>query len=102
MSAFTDAVKDLVPTLEMQDSPGKALVRLIPGLKVKGIKCPVSTAVSAFELDLWGQITHDGIHTLTLAHLIVHLNDDHRWKRERLADWLDSLDIDLSFGVTDD
>src|SRR5689334_6904349 len=23
--------------------------------------------------------------------VIPHLNDDHRWKRERIADWLDTL-----------
>ena len=25
---------------------------------------------------------------LPLAPLIVHLNDDHRWSREQIADWL--------------
>jgi hypothetical protein len=23
--------------------------------------------------------------------LLAHLNDDHRWTRERIADWLDTL-----------
>lgn len=23
--------------------------------------------------------------------MVMHLNDDHRWKRERIADWLDDL-----------
>ncbi|MDH4064659.1 MAG: hypothetical protein OEW19_09680 [Acidobacteriota bacterium] len=26
--------------------------------------------------------------TLTLASLLVHLNDDHRWTREEIAGWL--------------
>ena len=26
---------------------------------------------------------------LSLAALIVHLNDDHRWSREQIADWVD-------------
>jgi hypothetical protein len=28
---------------------------------------------------------------LTLAALIVHLNDDHRWSREQIASWLESV-----------
>lgn len=28
--------------------------------------------------------------------LIQHLNDHHAWTREVIADWLDSLDIDLT------
>jgi hypothetical protein len=28
---------------------------------------------------------------LPLGALIVHLNDDHRWSRERIADWVASL-----------
>jgi hypothetical protein len=29
--------------------------------------------------------------------IIVNLNDGHRWSRERIADWLDTLDTDLRF-----
>lgn len=32
-----------------------------------------------------------------LTRLIIHLNDEHRWVREQIADWLDALDLDLSF-----
>lgn len=28
---------------------------------------------------------------------VVHLNDQHRWTREAIADWLDTLDADLQF-----
>lgn len=28
--------------------------------------------------------------------VIVHLNDDHKWTREKIADWLDTLDVDLT------
>jgi hypothetical protein len=31
---------------------------------------------------------------LTRAALVVHLNDDHRWTREAIADHLDTLDGD--------
>ena len=29
--------------------------------------------------------------TLSLAAILVHLNDDHKWSREQIATWLDSL-----------
>lgn len=28
-----------------------------------------------------------------LRDLVIHLNDDHRWKRERIADWLEGLGL---------
>jgi hypothetical protein len=27
----------------------------------------------------------------SLSHIIVHLNDDHKWTREAIAEWIDSL-----------
>lgn len=32
-----------------------------------------------------------------LWEIIQHLNDDHHWTRNRIADWLETLDIDLEF-----
>lgn len=32
-----------------------------------------------------------------LRDAIVHLNDSHRWTREQVADWLETLDLDLRF-----
>lgn len=37
---------------------------------------------------------------LKLRDAIVSLNDQFRWSRERIADWLDTLDLDLSFPVS--
>lgn len=37
--------------------------------------------------------------TLRLHTVIMNLNDAHGWTREEIADWLDTLDIDLSFKV---
>lgn len=31
-----------------------------------------------------------------LKETIIHLNDHHHWTRESIADWLDTLDIDLT------
>ncbi|WMI33497.1 hypothetical protein SEA_KENREY_110 [Streptomyces phage Kenrey] len=35
----------------------------------------------------------------TLERVIISLNDQHKWTREEIADWLDTLDIDLTFKV---
>jgi len=32
-----------------------------------------------------------------LYNLIQHLNDRHRWTRQAIADWLETLDVDLTF-----
>lgn len=34
---------------------------------------------------------------MTLMRVIIYLNDNERWTREQIADWLDTLDIDLRF-----
>ena len=35
-------------------------------------------------------------------NMIQHLNDDHKWGRERIADWLDTLDLDLEFRLPEE
>ena len=35
--------------------------------------------------------------SVKLRDVIVSLNDTHHWTREQIADWLDTLDLDLSF-----
>lgn len=37
----------------------------------------------------------------SLESIIIHLNDTHQWAREQIADWLDTLDLDLTFPVPD-
>lgn len=32
-----------------------------------------------------------------LETVIIHMNDNHKWTRNQIADWLDTLDIDLYF-----
>lgn len=32
-----------------------------------------------------------------IKDMIMHLNDGHRWTREQIADWLETLDVDLTF-----
>jgi hypothetical protein len=35
----------------------------------------------------------------SIRNIIINLNDVHKWTREQIADWLDSLDVDLTFKV---
>lgn len=37
--------------------------------------------------------------TMTLKSAIIMLNDSSKWTREQIADWLDTLDVDLQFKV---
>lgn len=38
----------------------------------------------------------------TIRDVIIHLNDIHRWTREQIADWLETLDVDLRFKSGED
>lgn len=33
---------------------------------------------------------------LPLGGLVQHINDTHKWPREKIADWLETLDVDLT------
>jgi len=59
----------------------KNLKKLFPALK-EIVTCPVCAKL-------------DKDRSSTLDRMIIHLNDEHRWTREEVADWLESLDIDL-------
>lgn len=34
-----------------------------------------------------------------LRQLVMHINDEHKWTREQIADWLETLDVDLAFKI---
>lgn len=34
-----------------------------------------------------------GTRPLTLKSMMVHLNDDHRWTREQIADWVEGIEL---------
>ena len=55
-----------------------ALKRVIPNLTGAKVKHPVTAEY------------------MDVASAIISLNDGNRWSRERIADWLDTLDVDLS------
>jgi hypothetical protein len=56
------------------------LISVMPALKTK-VACPACPRREP----------------VSVSRTVVHLNDDHLWSREAIADWLDSLDVDLSF-----
>jgi hypothetical protein len=61
------------------------LEKAIPGLKGAETKCPVKDCQS-----------YSG--PVEIVCLVQHLNDSkHRWSREDIASWLETLDADLSF-----
>lgn len=66
------------------------LAELIPALRTAKRKCPACKPTIKHGRKV--KITKD-----PLFHLVQHLNDHHRWTRERIADWLDTLDVDLTF-----
>lgn len=63
------------------------LLKAVPGLKHAKASCPAN-----------GQC---GDTIRALPDVIIHLNDGHKWTREAIADWLETLDVDLSFAPPD-
>lgn len=59
----------------------------------------LSKALPALSKQVLSPCDHDGVDLLEAV--IIHLNDRHKWSREQIADWLDSLDVDLAFPVPD-
>lgn len=61
------------------------ILRAIPALRTTQACCP------ADNCPLGATVKQ------RLDKVIIHLNDNHAWPREDIADWLDTLDVDLSF-----
>lgn len=66
------------------------LKELFPGVK-EGAKCPIP------EQDDCGLAEDD--YRDHVYNIVMHLNDHHMWSREEIADWLESLDIDLDIAI---
>lgn len=64
----------------------QTLVKAIPALKTARSKCPANKRCAE-------EVYQDELVTT----IVQHLNDQHKWTREKIADWLDTLDFDLSF-----
>ncbi len=68
---------------EKHKSPYQCLIEVIPALQ-QGASYPIEGSVSSL---------------LPVSTIVLLLNDAARWSREEIADWLESLDLDLSFPV---
>jgi hypothetical protein len=66
--------------LNVEFHPQELLKRKIPGI-LEEKDCPW-----CHEID-------------TLWEIIQHMNDEHRASRESIADWLDTLDVDITFQI---
>lgn len=78
--------------LYMQQKYGKDALLSIGG--------ELQTALTNVLPDLDKRVACPLIHcasTGSISQVVVHLNDDHQWKRPKIADWLDTLDADLRF-----
>jgi hypothetical protein len=76
---------------EMLDSLHK-----MPGYCV-WVLCPQCEVVHALKYGEGGTTEYQR----SVHGAIIHLNDVHKWSRDQIADWLESLDIDLSFKEND-
>lgn len=73
-----------VPGFTETDKIVSDLTKLVPALKDFKTKCP------------WCTCNNIACMTLPIPSIVMHLNDIHKWTREQIADWLDTLDVDLT------
>lgn len=84
---------DKATVVHSPDDPGfSSLAKELPGIKEK-VLCPARLLVG---IDRCNWPTNED-----LLSTIIHLNDTHRWTREKIAEWVESLDIDTTFKVPD-
>ena len=80
------AKKNPAPAKAMVSEWTKPLHDAIPGFAEMKRACP---ACKDFDI-------YDDSDPF-LQDTIIHLNDEHKWTREAIADWLETLDYDLTF-----
>jgi hypothetical protein len=69
---------------------GALLRTVLPALETARVDCPACA-----------DDPRNPSQEMILSSMVIHLNDTHRWAREAIADWLETLDVDLSFPVPD-
>lgn len=79
------------PVLSTDWSPRMVLTWSIPDLDEE-VTCPDGR--KCWEVVSWSTPPQ---YNQACSSMIIHLNDHHRWDRGQIADWLDTLDLDLSF-----
>lgn len=75
--------------------PDWELARLFPRLLDTEVHCPAQGRQFPPGSGLYGSCP-PAVTPARIAKVIVHLNDHHCWTREQIADWLETLDLDLT------
>lgn len=86
-ASFKKNTKDTASLFTEDPSIDSVLEEGIPGFHQMVEWCPVSNCVQ------------QKVNPAYLRDTIIHLNDEHKWPRESIAEWLDTLDHDLRFKV---
>lgn len=87
-------------TFEPSYSVTEELAKLVPAIETAEVRCPAAGKRLARRAN-WSPNAVPpkcgyGKKKSSLNAIIIHLNDGHKWTREQIADWLDTLDIDLT------
>ncbi len=70
----------------------RSILEAFPGIKGFRIKCPAADCQNTYYNG--NTRNHNGeINLPMLVDEIIHLNDVHRWTREEIADWLDTVSV---------
>ena len=78
-------------TLEKLVPVSAAIEIICPGLATRlSIPCPSIPCPG----DERCQLFQDSSSSVIMY--VIHLNDSHQWTRERIADWLETIDVDMS------
>ncbi len=85
-SDLLPSAQGTVPTLAAAYAVLDTLTDLFPALKTTKRSCPAPFSPKCPSPPA----------KLALDRLVIHLNDDHKWSRERIADWLETLPVDLT------
>lgn len=72
------------------------LAKLVPALATEKATCPGCGDGCACGCGMKAIDTGFSVSDRPVAEVIMHLNDQHRWTREQIADWLETLPIDLT------
>lgn len=88
-----NAIKDI--QTQNPDSVLSDLFDVIPGLSGMKILCPGYMAILPRPYCTECRWSAER----PLCDVIIHLNDSHKWTRDAIADWLETLDFDLTIRV---
>jgi len=81
--------------------------KIVESANMKPIKKSGSSSDFVHQIDLLPGLNARVKHPVTkeeapIKDIIINLNDYHKWTREAIADWLETLDVDLRFKSKDD